>query len=108
MKVIQKIVELQNELFSCRKENKTIGLVPTMGALHDGHYDRNDNHWLINVTNQHFYAQQSLFSMARRGFFLVGFAGLARGPASRFEFRRNAPRRSVVFLKIRREARVAR
>ena len=37
MKVIQKIVELQNELFSYRKENKTIGLVPTMGALHDGH-----------------------------------------------------------------------
>lgn len=37
MKVIQKIVELQNELFSYRKNNKSIGLVPTMGALHAGH-----------------------------------------------------------------------
>ena len=33
MKVIQKIVELQNELFSYRKNNKTIGLVPTMGGV---------------------------------------------------------------------------
>lgn len=35
MKVFNKIVDLQNELFMCRKEGKEIGLVPTMGALHE-------------------------------------------------------------------------
>ncbi len=37
MKIIQTISDLRKELLTYKKAGKTIGLVPTMGALHEGH-----------------------------------------------------------------------
>ena len=37
MKICTSIQELQHEIAAYRKQNKTIGFVPTMGALHTGH-----------------------------------------------------------------------
>ncbi|WP_223670066.1 pantoate--beta-alanine ligase [Kangiella shandongensis] len=37
MKIVRTIAELQAELAATRRDNKTIGFVPTMGNLHQGH-----------------------------------------------------------------------
>ena len=37
MKIIKKIAELEQYISALKSENKTIGFVPTMGALHEGH-----------------------------------------------------------------------
>lgn len=37
MKKIDTIIDLKQELRKIRSENKTVGFVPTMGALHEGH-----------------------------------------------------------------------
>lgn len=37
MKVFSEVSDLRKALEECRKEGKSIGLVPTMGALHSGH-----------------------------------------------------------------------
>lgn len=37
MKIIETVSEIESQLHSFRQKGETVGLVPTMGALHDGH-----------------------------------------------------------------------
>lgn len=37
MKIITTVADLKGEILAAKQANKTIGLVPTMGALHEGH-----------------------------------------------------------------------
>ena len=37
MQIVKNIIDLKNTLKSSKKEEKKIGLVPTMGSLHEGH-----------------------------------------------------------------------
>ena len=39
MEITTTIRDLQEKLNACKKENKIVGFVPTMGALHDGHIE---------------------------------------------------------------------
>jgi pantoate--beta-alanine ligase len=46
MLILNKTLNIENQLFKLKKEGKTIGFVPTMGALHLGHIS------LINASKQ--------------------------------------------------------
>ena len=37
MKIISNVEELRSEIQSVKSDGRTIGFVPTMGALHNGH-----------------------------------------------------------------------
>ena len=74
MQVFTESAKLQQYLFSCRQNLQTVGFVPTMGALHEGHVtliekSKNENDLTvcsIYVNPTQFNNQQDLINYPRR------------------------------------------
>jgi pantoate--beta-alanine ligase len=48
MKIISNVEELRSEIHSVKNAGRTIGFVPTMGALHDGHISLVERIYLLH------------------------------------------------------------
>ena len=65
MKIVETIAEVREQVKQWRKEGLTVGLVPTMGYLHEGHKRIWKAIHVIWIVMQHFVKKQvqALFSI---------------------------------------------